>query len=452
MALITHTFGPTALHDGSAILQAAEQLIQQQQAGAQALVVTGAPADVTAMLADSIRLSSYPRVYNRLLSQFQSLARTLIREENDRRLLIQDITDMLDSYRWLGRSLANRAPIPAEAAGIVALGERLTARLLTSHLQHRGVRASAVRASELIVTDADYAAATADLPATRARVAARLLARIEDGYLPVVDGGSGGTTDGKLTRLAPAGAAHSGALLAAAADADALWLWSGGAGVTTASPDLLPAARPVAALSHTELDALACFDADIPALLALRPALARDTPVTLRSLAHPDAPGTVVRAAADLPPGALRCLRLDDRVRLLSAGGPGVTAARGLAALAEQNMRALTLAEAAEITFVVNSRDLNLALLALSDAFPTAACRAHDDSGLALVLALGPDVCGQPAAIEQMRAALDAAGIRDARIAPTLVGSAAACGLLALVPAEARAGALAALHPLCAAS
>src|SRR5690606_37239525 len=107
-------------------------------AGDQALVVTGAPADVTAMLADSIRLSSYPRVYNRLLSQFQSLARTLVRAENDRRLLIQDITDMLDSYRWLGRSLVNRAPTPAEAAGIVALGERLMARLLTSHLQHRG--------------------------------------------------------------------------------------------------------------------------------------------------------------------------------------------------------------------------------------------------------------------------------------------------------------------------
>lgn len=449
MALITHTFGPAALRDGPSILQAAELLIQQQ-AGGQTLAITGAPADVTAMLADSVRLGSYPRVYNRLLSQYQSLARTLIRAENDRRLLIQDITDILDSYRWLGRSLANRAPIPAEAASIAALGERLTARLLTSHLQHRGVRASAVRASELIVTDDAYAAATPDLPATRARVAARLLARIEDGYLPVIDGGSGGAPNGKLTRLAPGGAAHSGALLAAAADADALWLWSGGPGLTTANPDLLPAARPLTALSPTELNALACFNADVPATQALRPALERGTPVTLRSLAHPDTPGTAVRAA-HLPPGSLRCLVAGDRARLLSAGGPGVTAAGGLAALAGQGIRALAATEGAQTLFVVGSRDLNLALLALNDAFGAqAVCRAHEDAGTAPVLALGPDICDQPAAAERVRAALAAAGLRPERVTPALVGDSGACGLLALVPADARAAALAALHPLCA--
>lgn len=451
MALITHTFGPTALRDGPSILQAAESLIQQQQAGDQALVVTGAPADVTATLADSIHLGSYPRVYNRLLSQYQSLARTLVRAESDRRLLIQDITDILDSYRWLGRSLTNRAPTPAEAASISALGERLTVCLLTSHLQHRGVRASAVRASDLIVTDANYAAAAPDLAATRARVAARLLARIEDGYLPVVDGGSGGAPDGKLTRLAPGGAAHSGALLAAAADADALWLWSGGPGVTTANPDLFPAARPLTALSRAELGALACFDASVPSALALRPALDRGTPVTLRSLARPGTPGTTVRAAAGLPSGALRCLVTDDRVRLLSAGGPGAAAAAGLAALADQGIRALAAPDGAQTLFVVSGRDLNLALLALNDAFGAqAACRAHEDADTALVLALGPDICDQPAAAERVRAALDAAGIRPERVAPALVCGGDACGLLALVPAGARAAALAALHPLCA--
>jgi len=72
MALITHAFGPSALRDGASILQAAESLIQQQ-AGSQVIVVTGAPAEATAMLEDSIRLGSYPRVYNRLLSESSRL-------------------------------------------------------------------------------------------------------------------------------------------------------------------------------------------------------------------------------------------------------------------------------------------------------------------------------------------------------------------------------------------
>jgi len=450
MVLITHAFGPSALRDGASILQAAESLIQQQ-AGSQVIVVTGAPAEATAMLEDSIRLGSYPRVYNRLLSLYQSLARTLIREERDRRLLIQDITDMLDSYRWLGRSLATREPTPAEAAGIAALGERLTARLLTSHLQHRGVQASAVRASELIVTDDSFLAASADLSATRARVNARLLARLADGYLPVVDGGSGGTPDGRLTRLALGGTAHSGALLAAAADADALWLWSGGPGLMTANPDLLPEARPVAALTPAELDILAWFDAAVPPAAALRPALERSIPVRLRGLAQSDLPGTDVRPTPDLPPGALRCVAASDRVRLIAVNGPGAAAERGFSVLAQQGFRALALTEGLQTTFVVGSRDVNLARLALGDAFgPNVSCVTQDDTGAAAVLALGPDICQQPAAAEQIRLMLSAAGVRAERLAPVQVGSRAACGLLALVPADARAAALAALHPLCA--
>lgn len=452
MARITHVFGPSALRDGASILQAAESLIQQQ-AGDQAIAVVGAPAEASAMLADSVRLSSYPRVYNRLLSLYQSLARTLIREERDRRLLIQDITDMLDAYRWLGRSLANRPPTPAEAAGIAALAERLTARLLTSHLQHRGVQASAVRASELIITNNHFAAATPDLPATRARAAARLVARLADGYLPVIDGGSGGTPEGQPTRLPSPGLAYSGALLAAATNSDALWLWSGGPGLMTAAPDLFPGARPVIAVTPSELDALACFDAAVPPAAALRPALEQSIPVHLLSLGRLSDFSTHVQPTSDLPPGALRCVAASDRVRLIIVSGSEATIARGLAVLAQQGFRALAFTEGTQSVFVVGSRDVNLAWLALSDAFgSSASCTAQDDTGLAAVLAVGPDICQQPAAAAHLQQALSAAGVPVERVAPAQVNTGAACSLLALVPFEARAAALAALHPLCALS
>jgi aspartokinase len=207
----------------------------------------------------------------------------------------------------------------------------------------------------------------------------------------------------------------------------------------------------VAALTHAELDALACFNSDIPPARALRPALERGTPATLRSLTRTSVPGTVVRATADLPPGALRCLVTSDRVRLITAGGPGANVARGLAALEDQGIRALAVPEGAQITFVVGSREVNLARLTLGDALgPSATCHTHDDTGSAPVLALGPDICRQPAAAEQVRATLAAAGVSAERVTPALIGADSACGLLALVPADARAAALAALHPLCA--
>src|SRR5690606_29767695 len=236
MNIITMNFGPEALPDAGAIAQAADMLAQHQRSGNALIVVVSALPGVSEMLQESIDLSSYARAHNKLLSIHTSAARKLVQEARDRALLIQDVTDILETYNWMGRSMVNRSATPPEAAAVLAVGERLSARLLAGHLQNRGVQV--VHAGEMIVTDDEYCAATPDEAGTRQRSADKLMPLLAEGYIVIVGNGSGTTPEGRATRLNDS--YQTASLLAACAQASGLWLMTNRDGILTADPELTP--------------------------------------------------------------------------------------------------------------------------------------------------------------------------------------------------------------------
>ena len=135
MKLTTMIFGADALPDGNALAQAAEVLRGHQQAGHALIAVIGALPGVYPLLYESTQLSNYSRVHNKLLSMHSSAARKLIYEAQDRGLLIQDVTDILETYNWMGRSMINRPPTPSEAATMLAVGGRIDVRIPTDRAQ-----------------------------------------------------------------------------------------------------------------------------------------------------------------------------------------------------------------------------------------------------------------------------------------------------------------------------
>jgi len=178
MAVTVMTFGSVDLSGGDAIVLVADALAAERGAGKPVVAIVSAMAGVTEQLHDSIKHGNYASVYTKLLASHTSAARRLARDEAARKVLIQDVADFLDSYNWLGKSLTNRAPTPAEADNIATLGERLSARLLAANLQGRGIQAATVSASELFAPSDDVAVQAA-------RVRARLAPLLEQGYLPI---------------------------------------------------------------------------------------------------------------------------------------------------------------------------------------------------------------------------------------------------------------------------
>ena len=178
MTVTVMIFGPADLSGGDAIVDLADGLAAERQGGKRIVAIVSAMAGVTDLLLDSIKHGNYASVYTKLLASHTSAARRLARDESARKVLIQDVADFLDSYNWLGKSLVNRTPTPAEADNIATLGERLSARLLAANLQGRGIQAMTLNASELVIAGSD-----AETQATRLRT--RLLPLLDQGYLPI---------------------------------------------------------------------------------------------------------------------------------------------------------------------------------------------------------------------------------------------------------------------------
>lgn len=208
--------GPAALTSGDTLYQITGTLAAQASGGTKIVAVVTAMLGVTEMLLESTRTGNYSNVYTKLLTAHTSAARRQGRDETARKVLIQDITDILDSYRWLGKSLANRTPTAAEMDSIALLGEKLCARLVAASLQNRRIQAAALNASELLVIN--------DLEATRARTQSRLSPLLDQGYIVVVTASTNAEM-AQATAQAQTTTLDCTTRIAACTAPDEIWLW-----------------------------------------------------------------------------------------------------------------------------------------------------------------------------------------------------------------------------------
>jgi aspartokinase len=307
MKRLTLTFGQVS--DGSVLLQIGEMIQQLEQAGHTLVVVVRALDGVTAQLRESMTLGNYVRVAKKLLSQHSSVARKMVRDADSRQLLIQDLTDILEAYSWLGRSMSNRQPTGAEAQQILGVGDRLSARLLTGFLQSRGVRARAFNANEVLEDEATFT---------------RRLPRLLDQVAVLVTGDSPQTF-------------HAASLLAVATEADGLWLMTEQDGLFTADPQVVPTAQQIPVINLEYLDDLAVCGLPLPLVTDLIAAFKAQIPVYIRSISAPENPGTFVQPR---PAGQTqRLIAAQSQVRLLRSRDQNAAAL--LPTLAEHHIHAL---------------------------------------------------------------------------------------------------------------
>ena len=112
------------------------------------------------------------------------------------------------------------------------------------------------------------------------------------GQTPVLPGYLALRQDGQYTTLGRNGSDHSAAVIAAALDASAVYLYSDVAGIYQADPHLVPQAKLLAALTYDKAAIIAARGARVLHPATLPPLARRRIPLHLRSAFHPDAPGT----------------------------------------------------------------------------------------------------------------------------------------------------------------
>jgi aspartate kinase len=195
----------------------------------------------------------------------------------------------------LYRSIAVLGEVTQRGLDTVAsFGEQLSSNILAAVLRARQVRAEAISATDLIVTDDQFGQATPLMGPTRERLQQRVKPLVHQGVIPVITGYIGATERGVTTTLGRGGSDFSAAIIGAGLDADEVWIWSDVDGILTADPNIVPQARTLAELSYAEAADLAYYGADVLHPKTIRPVTERGIALRIVNSYKPSHPGTLI--------------------------------------------------------------------------------------------------------------------------------------------------------------
>jgi aspartokinase/homoserine dehydrogenase 1 len=281
--------------------------------------------------------------------------------------LIGDFERIANGVRMLGE----RPPRSVDEA--IAIGERLSALMISQYLEASGVPAEAVNGASVIVTDAVFGNATPIMSETRKKADQVLRPLVERGTMPVMTGFNGATLDGRATTLGRGGSDFSASILAAALDASELWIWTDVDGIMSADPRSVADARVLDSLTYSEAAELAYNGAKVLHPRTLAPLIERQIPVWSKNSFNLKHPGTRIVSSVEAPLGP-RAVTSMANVALISLEPANAALsgtrlmARAFEALADANAEVLALTSSSyrqSFCFLVRMEELPAAMKSL---------------------------------------------------------------------------------------
>lgn len=379
--LLVMKFGGTSV--GSAErMRAACDLIATEAARRPVVAVVSAMSKITDLLLDTTRhaeaddQAGIDRNLEALESRHLEAAAGLLAAGEQERLRTA-IGEITADFRRIVSGIQMLGYRPLRAVDeAVAVGERLTALLVSEHLKSRGLSAVAVNAAEVVVTDAVFGGASPNMAATEAKAGAKLGPLLLVDSVPIVTGFNGATADGRPTTLGRGGSDFSASILAAALGAEELWIWTDVDGIMTADPRLVPDARILPEITYSEAAELAWAGAKVLHPRTLAPLVEKRIPVWSKNSFAPEKPGTRIVPELGAGNSGARAVTSMANVALVSlepaAGAGGVhVMARSLEALEGANVEILALSSSSyrqSFCFLVRHDELEKATQAIETA------------------------------------------------------------------------------------
>jgi aspartokinase/homoserine dehydrogenase 1 len=358
MATLTMKFGGTSVGSPEAISQAAEIVLANRQDWERIVVVVSAMRGVTDALAQGALTAAsgdnrtYREIHSNLLSLHQDVVDALLPTGGEHAELTTVLGKFLEEFSTLCHSVYILGEVTPRAMDtIMALGERLNARILAALLRIRGAQSKAMDATELIVTDDQFQNAAPIMEATRARISSGLVPILEEGIIPVVTGFIAATKEGVTTTLSRGGSDYTAAILGDCLDADEVWIWTDVDGVMTADPRIVGDARAIPALSYSEVSEMAYFGAKVLHPKTIRPIIERNIPLWVKNTFNPSYPGTRILCDPEVPDGEIKAVTAIHGLSMITVEGRGMLgvpgiAARTFASVASQGVSVLMISQA----------------------------------------------------------------------------------------------------------
>jgi aspartate kinase len=290
-------------------LRAVAKLVQTSLGeGRKPVVVTSALPKVTDLLLQGARLAAardgeYEDRLHEIKEEHERIAGALVPDGPARRRLVGHVGSLMDELRTYYTAVYSLEELtPRTLDAVAAIGERLSCELVTAALVQAGLRAQAVDARSVLITDETFCAAEPLLGETAKRVSLHVKPMLDTGVVPVLGGYMGATASGVTTTLGRGGADGTAAVLGAVLGAEEIQIWTETEGMTTVDPRVAAGARVIAQVSPEEAAELAYFGTKVLHPVMIRPAIEKGIPVRILNTQEPSAAGTLVSPQENLGP------------------------------------------------------------------------------------------------------------------------------------------------------
>ncbi|TDU43866.1 aspartate kinase [Gelidibacter sediminis] len=259
-------------------------------------------------------------------------------------------------------------------AEVLAYGELLSAKLITSLLKNDNINANATNAAVLIKTDDDFLNAQPNQKQSRENVLAHFK-NYNGTTVNIVTGFIGSNAKNETTLLGRNGSNYSASLLANYLDAEELQNYTHVNGIYTANPDLVTEAQKIRELSFSEANELANFGTTVLHAKTIIPLLEKNIKLRILNTFNSDDEGTLISAKANSK--EVTSLSVLDNVALLNLEGRGLLGkvgvdARIFKALSQHNISVSIVSQGSSergIGLVIDADKATHAVIALEREF-----------------------------------------------------------------------------------
>ncbi len=418
-------FGGVSVKDGRRILHCAN-LVKRYARDNEVVVVVSAMSGVTDSLIDVAYKCCYERSLGFIKSFIADLAKrhyeaveVAVKNRGIKSKVLSTIDNLIDELEKVLTGISYLGELTKRSEDyILSFGERLLAPIFSASLLSIGVDSVALTGGDAgIITDRNFGRAK-PLPESYEVIRSRLEPLIViKRTVPVVTGFIGATEDGVITTLGRGGSDLTATIIAAALDADEVWLWKEVDGIMTTDPKIVPEARVIPEISYQEAMELSHFGAKILHPKALGPVMVKKIPVRIKNTFNPDAEGTVIKEEAGSSEDIVKAVSLIERAGIINVSGAGFDFAEIMAEvfrrLSEAKVNVIMVAQSSSelnLSIVVDEADVEKAAKALS-GINNGIVRVTKKEDVSIVSAVGSGMAGTPGVAGRIFSALGRNGI-----------------------------------------
>lgn len=255
---------------------------------------------------------------------------------------------------------------------VVSFGEILSTKIVSAKFASLGVENVWIDARQLVCTDSNFVNANVDFETTNKKI--NDFVSDSNSKLFIAQGFIGSDSAGHTTTLGRGGSDYTGAIFAAALDADVLEIWTDVSGMMTADPRFVRNVRDIPHITYREAMELSHFGAKVIYPPTIQPVMKKGIAVWVKNTFAPDDYGTLIEFEAREKTDIIRGISSIDKICLLNLEGSGMV---GIPGFSKRLFYALSKAKINVILITQSSSEHSICV-AIEDKFADLAKQVVD--------------------------------------------------------------------------